>query len=80
MFQAVTNNLEANDEHDLENISKCKANIAISYEEEKALDLNFESRQYGSILKRPGNKRKNIKHVEFLDNIEDDQDTVIRYI
>ena len=86
MFESVTK-LEAlgdnkvhNDEHDLKDISKSKENIAVSYMEAKAIDLNEESRQYGSILKRPGNKRKNIKHVEFLDNIGDDQENVIRYI
>ena len=36
------------------------------------------SKHYGSILKRPGKKRTNIKHVEFLDNIGNDQER-IRY-
>jgi hypothetical protein len=82
MFESVTDKVEDfgdnqvhNEENDLDNINDNTENFAQSYGEKKALDLNEESRQYGSILKRPGNKRKNIKHVEFLDNIGDDQDT-----
>ena len=35
-----------------------------------------ERRQYGSILKRPGSKRPNIKHVEFLDNTDHEEDRI----
>jgi len=35
-----------------------------------------DRRQFGSILKRPGSKRPNIKHVEFLDNIDHEEDRI----
>merc|ERR1711892_1162324 len=41
---------------------------------------NHQSIQFGSILRRPGNKRQNIKHVEFLETIGYEEEDCIRYV
>lgn len=49
----------------------------INVKEEVFRDVKIDNtRHFGSILKRPGSKRLNIKHVEFLDNMGDEEDGI----
>ena len=91
--QSVTvnlKNLSDNNVHDLkydlliicdnkENmaLSDKRDNVEMNDNNDKEID---KSQQFGSILKRPGNKRLNAKHVEFLDNIGYEDEDYIRYI
>jgi len=65
------------DEHDNTEFGGDKENLSVNVIKE--LEEKDNNKNYGSILKRPGKKRTNIKHVEFLDNIGDDEDSRVRY-
>ena len=83
VIQLITDNsnyLSDNDvEHDENDIYDNKENIVKDDKKQKDANATDQSRLYGSILKRPGIKRMNIKHVEFLDNVGDDEDNRVRY-
>ena len=83
VIQLITENsnyLSDNDvEYDENDICDNKENIVKDDKKQKDANATDQSRLYGSILKRPGIKRMNIKHVEFLDNIGDDEDNRVRY-
>ena len=84
VIQLITDNsndLSDNDvEHDENDICDNKENIVKDDKKQKKdPNVTDQSRQYGSILKRPGITRMNIKHVEFLDNIGDEEENRVRY-
>jgi len=75
LFQTIEEILEesTNDDNDSDDVDENTNDSDTS----RAKDSADIPQKFGSILKRPGNKRKHIKHVEFLlDNVEAD---VIRH-